>query len=233
MNPLYSKRYQFKILTLCSLGIALLGTILYSKDPLIYQSILGQLHPQLSLLITILACYLLFVYLLSNSPLQIYKNIDWRAMLLFTGIALVFGMEVIAADLWWADYPADLNTDLPEALLYYPVMGFMAEVVFHLIPLAFFIFLFSLITHWNMNRILWVSIVVSAFAEPFFQVLASPESDDLTRVYTGIHVFLFSLVQLWVFKKYDFVSMFIVRLLFYAIWHIGWGSLRLEFVVVS
>jgi len=231
VNPSFSKRYQFKILAFLSLSIALLGTILYLRDSVIYEGILGEMHPLLALQFIIPAYFLLFLYLLSYTPLRIYQNKGGKAYGLLAGISLVFGLEVIAADLWWAEYPLDLNVAAPDSFLYYPVMGFMAEAVFHLLPLTFFIFILSNMTSWPMNRVLWVSIALTALAEPFFQILAGPESDFTTQVYTGIHVFLFSLAQLWVFKKYDFVSMYLVRLLFYAIWHIGWGELRIEILV--
>ena len=143
MNPSFSKRYQFKILAFLSLSIALLGTILYSRDQVIYERILGEMHPLLALQFIILGYFLLFLFLLSYTPLRIYQNKDWKAYGLLAGISLIFGLEVIAADLWWAEYPLDLNVAAPDSLLYYPVMGFMAEAVFHLLPLTFFIFLFS------------------------------------------------------------------------------------------
>ena len=47
-------------------------------------------------------------------------------------------------------------------------------------------------------------------------------------LYVSLHIFLINLIQLWLFKRYDFVSMYTFRLVYYLIWHIGWGWVRLE-----
>ncbi|MCB9291467.1 MAG: hypothetical protein H6560_29470 [Lewinellaceae bacterium] len=45
----------------------------------------------------------------------------------------------------------------------------------------------------------------------------------------SLHIFLINLIQLWLFKRYDFVSMYTFRLVYYLIWHIGWGWVRLGY----
>ncbi len=46
--------------------------------------------------------------------------------------------------------------------------------------------------------------------------------------YTWLHVFAIALLQLLVFRRYDFVSMLGTRLCYYAYWHLLWGVVRLE-----
>jgi len=46
--------------------------------------------------------------------------------------------------------------------------------------------------------------------------------------YVGLHVFLINLLQLWLFKRYDLISMYSFRLAYYLLWHIGWGHVRLK-----
>jgi hypothetical protein len=46
--------------------------------------------------------------------------------------------------------------------------------------------------------------------------------------YTWIHVFVIAFLQLYVFRRFDFVSMYSFRLFYYAYWHILWGVIRLE-----
>jgi hypothetical protein len=46
--------------------------------------------------------------------------------------------------------------------------------------------------------------------------------------YDGLHVLAINVCQLAIFKRYDFMSMYALRLVYYGIWHIGWGAVRLE-----
>ena len=227
MNPKYANKYQFKVLALVSAAVVALGLVLYLLDPAIYQDILGFMHPLVALQFVILAYFLFFLYLLGNTSLVIYRKKSWKVYLGVFGIALFFGVLVIAADLWWVNYPLDINIPVPESLLYYPVMGYMAEAVFHLLPLIFFFFLLKSVTRLPMYTILMISLVLAAIAEPVFQIVVG-DYDANTRIFTGIHVFLFSIAQLWVFRYYDWVTMYLLRLFYYGIWHIAWGAMRME-----
>ena len=79
---------------------------------------------------------------------------------------------------------------------------------------------------------IWTGLLVAALVEPVFQVVAG-FSDPVLRwatAYVGLHVFLISAAQLAIFKRYDFVSMYAFRLVYYLFWHIVWGYLRLEWL---
>lgn len=227
MNPKYANKYQFKVLAIVSAVVVVLGLVLYLMDPAIYEDILGFMHPLVALQFVILFYFLFFLYLLGNTSLVVYKKKPFKVYLGIAGIALFFGALVIAADTWWVNYPADINVSAPASLLYYPVMGFMAEAVFHLAPLTFFYFILKSVTRLRMYTVLMISLVLTALAEPIFQVSIG-DYDPNTTIFTGIHVFIFSIAQLWVFRYYDWVSMFLLRLLYYGIWHIAWGTLRIE-----
>lgn len=43
------------------------------------------------------------------------------------------------------------------------------------------------------------------------------------ELFVAVHVFLITVVELWLLKRYDFATMFAFRLLYYLYWHIGWG----------
>ena len=60
------------------------------------------------------------------------------------------------------------------------------------------------------------------------QVLFDSEPFSWADVYTWVHVFAIALLQLYVFRRFDFTSMYVFRLIYYAYWHIIWGVLRLE-----
>jgi hypothetical protein len=37
-----------------------------------------------------------------------------------------------------------------------------------------------------------------------------------------------NLVQLTLFRRYDFLTMYAFRLVYYLVWHVAWGHLRLQ-----
>ena len=47
------------------------------------------------------------------------------------------------------------------------------------------------------------------------------------ETYLGLHVFAFNLLQLYIFRRYDFASLYSLRLVYYLYWHILWSTLRL------
>ena len=108
-------------------------------------------------------------------------------------------------------------------------VGFVAEVVFHVLPLTLVLLALSPLRRWIVrDRLVWTSVVLVAVAEPTFQVLFKGNALAWGDLYTWLHVFAIALLQLYVFRRYDFVSMYTFRLIYYAYWHIVWGVLRLS-----
>ena len=46
--------------------------------------------------------------------------------------------------------------------------------------------------------------------------------------FVTVHVLAINAVGLWLFRRYDFVTMFGFRLMYYLVWHVLWGALRLD-----
>lgn len=151
-----------------------------------------------------------------------------RGITVSAGYATILGVAIVVADLM-IRYPEDTNVPMPRALLFYPTVGFVAELVFHVLPFTLFLLALSPLRHrLGVSRMVWISIVVTAAAEPTFQVLFKGEPLRGASLYTWVHVFAIAFLQLQVFKRYDFASMYIFRLTYYAYWHIIWGMIRLE-----
>ena len=64
--------------------------------------------------------------------------------------------------------------------------------------------------------------------EPTFQVLFQGRDFMWGDIYTWIHVLVISALQLYIFWRFDFVSMYVFRLFYYFYWHILWGVIRLD-----
>lgn len=149
-----------------------------------------------------------------------------RGIAIGAGLATVLGVAIVIADIVFR-YPEDINAPMPQALAFYPSIGLVAEIVFHILPLAIALVLLQpLRGRLGTTRTTWIAIVLVSVAEPTFQVFFGGETGALA-VYTWVHVFLIAFLQLCVFRRYDFVSMYSMRLVYYAYWHMIWGSLRL------
>ncbi|QEE35665.1 hypothetical protein FTO60_08065 [Octadecabacter sp. SW4] len=142
-----------------------------------------------------------------------------RGLFVLAGLGALLALPPVAIDLALR-FPRDLNLPLPDALFFYPAIAVVAEVQFHLIPLAL---LALIVPRWVP---VWWIIAPVILVEPLFQV-AYLSGPTLQALLVLGNVTLISAVQLWLFQRYGFAAMFGLRIAFYLFWHILWGSLRL------
>ena len=85
-------------------------------------------------------------------------------------------------------YPEDTNVPVPQAFLFYPAVGFVAEIVFHVLPLALLLLaLTPLAKGLDKDRVVWLGILVVAVLELTFQVLFEEKPYTWGALYTWIH----------------------------------------------
>jgi hypothetical protein len=223
-------RPQYRVLAALSLGTVVLTGLLHYFDAHVFQRVLGGINPLAAALLVAVLGFVCLSWLLSRGEFAIYRNENQQGLLHACGLAALFGVIIIPADLMIV-YPDDINVPFPESLLFYPVVGFFAEILFHVLPLSLLlIFLFSMFKAANQNKMIWFSIAVVALLEPVYQTLwmVSLNRYPVWAVaYDATHVFAINLLQLIIFRRYDFVSMVAFRLVYYLFWHIGWGYFRL------
>ena len=151
-----------------------------------------------------------------------------RGVLISAAIATMLAIAIVVAD-YFIRYPEDMNVPLPQALMFYPAVGFVAEIIFHVLPLVLLLLLLNPLGRWlGSEQVVWFGILLVAILEPTFQVLFDSEPFSWADVYTWVHVFAIALLQLYVFRRFDFTSMYVFRLIYYAYWHIIWGVIRLK-----
>jgi hypothetical protein len=144
-------------------------------------------------------------------------------------IATLLAALMITIDAIAVPFSADINVPVPQALLFYPVMALVVEVVFHLVPLTLLLVVVErLATHLAEQRRVWASVLAVALLEPVFQVSFAADAPLWMAVYLPLHLYVFNVVQLWLFKRHDFFTMLAFRLIYYLHWHILWGHLRLQ-----
>ena len=210
--------------------IAALTLILFAIDRRFLRLLAGDVNPLPIVTIVLFVGALVLWWLIRQGWFvmlgeDLSKGLGWAII-----AALVFGVVIILVDRQ-AVYPADINLSWPAAWLYYPVMGFSAQVVFHLVPLAILLTLLtSPLIGLSFERAILPTLLLVAMFEPVFQALLGT-SDSLpmwAKVYVTVHILLINISQLLIFRKHGFIPAYVLRLVYYFIWHILWGHFRLE-----
>ena len=221
--------HQYVAFAVLSIAVVGMAAILIPSSNTYFRSYFGNINPILGVVLAAAVGGGSLGLLRSYAKLEILRGRrTLRGIAVSAGIATLLAVSVIIADLF-IRYPEDTNVPVPEALLFYPVMGFVAEMIFHVMPLALLLLVLSPFRkRLGTDNYIRIGIIIAAIAEPTFQVVLAGTAMSLALVYTWVHICVFAFPQLWVFRRYDFVAMYSFRLVYYAYWHIAWGVIRLE-----
>ncbi len=133
----------------------------------------------------------------------------------------------------WISFPEDMNTPWPESLLFYPAIALVAEVIFHLAPLALLLTALG----WNLDRhpsdtgrAVIAVIVVAGLEMLFHTVEAMAGSDRRLAFFVVPQLTFVGICHLAILRRNGFAAMLSFRLGYYLIWHITWGHARLDVV---
>ena len=231
METITSDKSQYLILV--SLSVMVIGFvgILHISDGQLFQRFIGKINPLLAFLLVSVLGLILLSLLLGQQWFTIYEQGNLTQLLRHSGLAALFGIIMILVDTKIV-FPADINILFPKSLLFYPAIGFLVEILFHVLPLTILLFaLSSILKQVDFETIVWICILIVSALEPIYQTMdmASSNRHSLWAVlYVGIHIFLINACQLVIFRRYDFISMYSFRLVYYLFWHIGWGYIRLR-----
>lgn len=225
-----SEKQQLFALIALSAGSLGLTAAFYFSNSLLFRRFIGGINPLLAGSSLVLAGIVLLSFLLSKGWFAVYKRANLKGMLRLSGLAALLALVMIAFDTKVV-FPADINIPFPGSLLFYPAIGYFAEILFHLLPLSVLLVVLPYaFKNIDREKLVWVCILLVSLAEPVYQTVAGYSSPypSWVMAYVAFHVFMISLCQLWIFKRYDFVSMYFFRLVYYLFWHIAWGYLRLK-----
>jgi hypothetical protein len=227
MMTLRSQSLIFFGISLSVMGSAL---ALYIARSASFQRFFGGINPMIVFISVILVGGASLIYLESTGIFTIYGGGSLKSSLISSAPAVILAAVIVLVDLVVV-LPEDINVLFPESLLFYPAMGYVAEIVFHVLPLSLLLFLLPRVSDClSIDNIFWPCLIVVSLVEPVFQILTgfSGQHSFLTILYTnGLHVFLINLIQMGVFKRSGFVSMYSFRMVYYLLWHIVWGYVRL------
>jgi hypothetical protein len=229
-ETLIQNKIQNITFALIFLTIMAVTTIVCLIKPFIFQKFLGPINPILFIPLLAGIAIILLNILISHEWFNIINKGTLRGLLIAFVCASFLVLDVIFIDVAFK-YPQDINILLPYSILFYPAIAFVVELLFHIIPLSLLIILFTKIFKTKDSRkVIFMSIFIVSILESVYQLLyGTPGYFPLWIVIAfGIHIFSLNFIQLTLFKKYNFFTMFAFRLIYYLFWHILWGSLRLE-----
>lgn len=202
-------------------SIFLLGSVGYTMDKTLFATYLGNQYPLLVLGGLMMGYVFAYDYLESRQWHFISSQLHRRLILPIFISSAVLGCVPILIDLW-KPFDEEINVLFPLSLVFYPTVGMVAEIVFHLVPLV-------LILHFLPRIKMWFLILSIALVEPIFQVIFEMQTNNfnLKIFIVATEVFAFNVFQLLIFRRYGFSAMYLARLGFYTTWHIIWGYYRL------
>jgi hypothetical protein len=202
--------------------------VLFLSERTSFQPYFGSLHPLLATAIVLVSGAVSLRFLQSHGWFEIAKGQRVPGIVLSAKTATAFAIPTIFVDLV-APFPRGINVPPPESLLFYPAIAYVAEIAFHAVPLSLLLIcLRPFAGTMRGDRLIWASIVVASCLEPTFHVGAQTQPLSWVDAYVAVHVFVFNLAQLYAFRRFDFVSMYSFRVVYYLCWHILWGSVRLH-----
>lgn len=230
-ESLSSDRVQYLVFIGLSLGVLGFVGILHFANRLLFQRFLGRIDPLRTFLFVAILGLVLLAFLLSQKWFAIYEKENLKALPRFSSVAALLGIIMILVDTKIV-FSADMNILFPKSLLFYPAIGLLVEVLFHVLPLAvLLVTLNSILKNVNFETIVWICIPIVALLEPTYHLMDMVSANQFpvwAVVYVGFHIFLINFFQLIIFRKFDFISMYSFRLVYYLFWHIGWGYVRLR-----
>lgn len=152
------------------------------------------------------------------------KRLGWwgvpRFEALPVGLLLLggFTVSVTVADRL-IGFPRDTNAPLPWSLLYYPAMGFAAQIGLHLIPLAAIVMSAS---RFAVTRP-WMTAAAASVPEAALQAIVG---EGPAAPFVIMHLMFFGMAELYLLRRFGIVAMYLFRLGYYLWWHILWPAWR-------
>jgi hypothetical protein len=128
--------FQYSVFLGLSVIIFILTGITYISNRASFAKYFGRINPLLAVFIVFIIGLILFTYLLDDGLFAVYRPGNYRGLLLAVVLALPFGAAIILVDRA-APFPIDTNVLYPDSLAFYPVMGYVVEIIFHILPAWF------------------------------------------------------------------------------------------------
>jgi hypothetical protein len=175
LELLSNERAQYLAFFGLSLGAAVLVGVLYYCRGIDFQQFLGRIQPLAAIFIVTLLGFILITFLLSRGWFVIYGGLTPGRLFSISGLALLFGAVILLVDLKFV-FPVNINKPFPDSLFFYPALGYVAEIMFHVLPLTLLLVSLTwLFPKAGFDQLVLPAIFIAALVEPIYQtVLGSP-----------------------------------------------------------
>lgn len=221
MNP------QLGLFVLVSVGAAGATGLLARTHPALFWPYFRGIHPLLAVALLAVAGMVSLHRLSSEDGFAVFAGTGGiKGFTKAATLAPLFALSAILADVVFR-FPETLNVRWPHSVLFYPAVAYVAEIVFHVLPVALPVAVLKLLFKKGSRLLVLLPLVLSAVIEPSFLWSLAGEPRTWEGAWLWLHLFAFNLVQIYLFWRHDFLSMLSLRLIYYAYWHIGWGVARL------
>lgn len=221
-----SQLLAYTAVSLCIFGFTVVLSIFPTAS---FRLFFGDIPALLMIPIIALLGFGSMKIILSRGWFIIYRRENLGQLPRLSILAVLFLSGAIFVDVTFP-FPIDINLPFPKSALFYPIMGYVVEILFHIVPLTILMgILVKALKNVDREKIIFACILIVSILEPVYQYLLVPSIGKplWLDIFDGGRLFLFSYVQLNIFKRYDFISMYSFRLVYYLLWHILWGSIRL------
>jgi hypothetical protein len=219
---------RFTIFTGISIIVVAFTVVMYISYPDSFERYFGKINPLFIVpgLSVLGAAALIFA--LSKFGFEIFSSVNLKRLYPFYLLAVFLASIAVVIDIFFT-YPEEAHIRFPYSILFYPVMGYVVEILFHLLPLSLLLLLAKAVfKNFDAERHVWPCILIVSLIEPTFQTVLTPTYFPLwITVYVWFHLFIFNFLQLFIFTRYDFMKMYLFRLVYYLLWHMVWGFVRL------
>ena len=230
VSIIQENKTQFLVYAILFVVVMLCTVLVRIQNRNIFRTHLGSANPLVSIPIIAMIGFVCFSILIKQEWFAVFQSVNRKGYRLAAILSIVFCLEAIMLDLVFR-FPMGMNIPFPNSLIYYPAVGFVVNILFHVIMVTIVTGLLQLIApHMTVEKTIWIAILLTAMVEPVYQMIFGAKVNGWTWlvVLTGVHVMLINLAQLFLFRRYDFVTMYAMRLMFYLLWHIVWGMVRLN-----
>jgi hypothetical protein len=226
VNDTRTQVFAFLAVSLCIFGFTVVLSVFPTAS---FRLFFGDIPALIAIPMIMLLGFGTIKFILSKGWFSIYKRVNFRQLPRFSILAVLFLSGAIFVDVTFP-FPVDINLPFPKSALFYPIMGYVVEILFHIVPLTILLgILVTVFKNVDKERILSMCILIVSLVEPIFQYMFVPSIGKplWLDVFDGTRLYLFSFVQLNILKRYDFISMYSFRIVYYILWHLLWGSIRL------
>jgi len=162
-------------------------------------------------------------------PAQTAGIAGYRAAVL---VGLTLPIPVIIVDSL-GGFGREMNVAAPASLLFYPSIAVVAELVFHVAPLAIAAIAAFLFRR-NGHALEIFGLAAAVVIEPILQVAwGVGVSPSWVNAYVGVQLLAFNAVGVYLLRRFGILRVLVYRLSYYLVWHILWGYARLHLLFAT